>query len=149
MFFVACTYAHITSEFPMMSEDFRRVLQDLTESVAAGRKECCGAHCVRVNRWCSTTPVQRALLVRVSGIAQTPHNWQKRQVKEAGSMSIIRAIASHSMTTRWKRNSWLDPLLSVQGHPDPRYSRRLWDDHKKCNAFTTNTTIFTLKWAAL
>ena len=41
------------------------------------------------------------------------------------------------------------PLLSVQGHPDPRYSRRLRDDHKKCNAFTTNTTIFTLKWAAL
>ena len=51
-------------------------------------------------------PVQRALLEESLESHKRLTTGKKRQVKEAGSMSIIRAIASHSMITRWKRNSW-------------------------------------------
>ena len=80
-------------------------------------------------------PRPESLACGVSGIAQTPHNWQKK-TGERGWLDEHHSCHRQSLHDHEVEEELLaHPLLSVQGHPDPRYSRRLRDDHKKMQRF--------------
>ena len=71
---------------------------------------CCGTdrmwyvrQIVRFSKYVGVLHVQRAMLAGSLGTA-SHYTFQKRLLKEAVSMTLIRPIASHSMTKRWKMN---------------------------------------------
>ena len=91
---------------------------DLTEmNVAAGRKEC-GVWtklCVLEYGWCFNNLQGAALQAQINKYIYTHKLKNDSLLKDADSMTIIRDIASYSMSKRWKRNCTIlsNPLLSI------------------------------------